>query len=103
MINIRETADFKLWLKELKDKAGRAIILVRINRLALGNPGEYEYLGDKVTELKIRHGPGYRLYYTKKDNSLIILLCGGDKSSQQSDIQKAKNMVKHLEDYYENN
>lgn len=81
---------FEEWLDYLKDRKGRAIIRIRIDRLKRENPGKYRSLGDQLYELKIDFGPGYRVYYAENGNAIILLLCGGDKSSQKSDIQKAK-------------
>ncbi len=81
---------FEDWLKSLKDVQGRSIIRARLRRLMLGNLGAYQWVGDGVYELKIFFGPGYRLYFGRDGNTLIVLLCGGDKSSQQKDIEKSR-------------
>ncbi len=81
---------FSLWLKELKDNLGKAKIRLRLDRLEMGNFGQCEPVGDAVFELKIDFGPGYRVYFGKTDATCVLLLCGGDKNSQRSDIQKAK-------------
>jgi putative addiction module killer protein len=86
---IRATHFYVAWLNGLKDRAGRARILVRVDRLAHGNPGLHKRISAKVCELKIDVGPGYRVYYTEVGNELILLLCGGDKRSQRKDIQTA--------------
>lgn len=78
------------WLENLKDRQGRAMIRARIRRLEIGNPGKYRPVGQGVMELKINFGPGYRVYYGEDGNSLVILLCGGDKSTQDRDIKKAQ-------------
>ena len=78
------------WLENLKDLQGRAIIRTRIKRLEMGNPGPCRLAGQGVLELKINFGPGYRLYYGEDGDTLVILLCGGDKSTQEKDIQKAQ-------------
>ena len=93
---IRQTAEFAKWFKKLRDKNAQARINVRIRRVELGNFGDTKSLGDNVSELRIPYGPGYRLYYTIKDEVIVILLCGGDKSSQRSDISKAKQLVREL-------
>ncbi len=80
----------------MKDRAGRARIQVRVDRLANGNPGQYRVLTGSVCELKIDFGPGYRVYYTERNGELIILLAGGDKSTQQQDIKTALALVKNL-------
>ncbi|WP_298856079.1 type II toxin-antitoxin system RelE/ParE family toxin [uncultured Ruegeria sp.] len=97
MIEIRKTDLFDKWLKGLKDQRAKARILVRITRLSLGNPGDVKPVGEGVSELRISEGKGYRVYYVPRGDVLIILLCGGDKSSQQADIKTAKAMAKELE------
>lgn len=94
---IKATEQFSNWLDDLKDIQGRARIQARIQRLAAGNPGVHRNLKLSVSELKIDVGPGYRVYYTQQQNVLIILLCGGDKASQPSDIKLAYQMVNDLE------
>lgn len=96
-IQIRATEVFSDWLDSLKDRAGRARIQARIERLAGGNPGQHRDLKRGVSELKIDVGPGYRVYYLKRGDVLIILLCGGDKSTQRDDIKRAYEMVGDLE------
>jgi len=96
-INVQETDFFKKWMKALKDKTARTIINARIRRLSLGNKGDTGPIGDGVSELRIDYGPGYRVYYTMIQGCLIILLCGGDKSSQSRDIVKAKQIAARLE------
>lgn len=95
-MKIERTSEFASWLDALKDLQGRARILARIDRLADGNAGQSRNLTGGVSEWKIDAGPGYRVYYTQRGNVLIILLCGGDKSSQQADVRKAQAMVKRL-------
>jgi putative addiction module killer protein len=94
---IKATEQFSNWLDGLKDIQGRARIQARIQRLASGNPGAHRNLKLGVSELKIDVGPGYRVYYTQRQNLLIILLCGGDKSSQHTDIELAYQLVNDLE------
>lgn len=84
------------WLDALKDRAGRARILMRIDRLAHGNPGQSRNLAGGVTEMKINVGPGYRVYYTQRGAQLVILLAGGDKSTQQRDIKNAIMLARNL-------
>jgi len=98
MITVKETDFFKNWMRDLKDRVGRSIINARIRRLSLGNTGDTKYIGDSVSELRIDYGPGYRVYYYQAKLEIIILLCGGDKSSQSSDIAKAKQIVLNLEE-----
>lgn len=95
-MTIRETQVYKKWFEKLKDAVAKARILVRLRRMALGNFGEYKDLGDNVSELKFHFGPGYRIYYTERDGEIIILLAGGDKSSQSKDIAKAKELAANL-------
>jgi len=83
---------------DLKDKQGRARILTRIDRLEEGNPGNSRSVGGGIVELKIDFGPGYRIYYVQRGAMLIVLLCGGDKSTQASDIREAKALAAQLEE-----
>ena len=80
---------FEDWLEDLKDKKARAIIRARLDRLEEGNPGEHEAVGNGVYELKIRFGPGYRVYFGVESKVIVILLLGGDKGTQRKDIEKA--------------
>ena len=95
-MTIRATEVYLDWINSLKDFAGRARIQVRVDRLAHGNPGKYRVLTDGVCELKIDFGPGYRVYYTERDGELIMLLAGGDKSTQAQDIKTAIALAKNL-------
>ena len=88
-MRIEETVEFRRWLAGLRDIAGKARILVRIDRLAHGNPGWHRYLSHGVRELKIEVGPGYRVYYLQRGDRLIVLLAGGDKSTQRRDVARA--------------
>ncbi len=97
MIEIRKTEEFNKWLTSLRDAKAKAKIQVRITRLSLGNAGDVKPVGEGVSEMRISEGKGYRVYFVSKGDVLIILLCGGDKSSQQSDINNAKFMAKKLE------
>ena len=97
MAQIKSTRRFSDWLDRLKDLQGRARIQARIERLAAGNPGEYRNLKHGVSELKINVGPGYRVYYAQRADIVIVLLCGGSKSSQAKDIRAAYELVKDLE------
>ena len=90
MADIRKSSTFDTWLNGLREASARARILVRIDRLAAGNPGDHKSVGDGVMELRMTFGPGYRVYYMQRGELLIVLLAGGDKSSQQADIAKAK-------------
>ena len=97
MIEVRKTDAFNAWLDALRDRDARLRILVRIDRLAFGNPGQHRILAGGLCELKIDHGPGYRVYYVQRGHTLIILLCGGDKHSQQRDILTAGALARQLE------
>jgi putative addiction module killer protein len=94
MIEVRQTVVFAKWFAGLRDIQARARIQVRIDRLALGNPGVVRPVGEGVHELKVDHGPGYRVYFIKQGAAVVILLCGGDKSTQDADIRRAKAMSK---------
>lgn len=97
MIEIRETETFSSWLTALRDDQARARIVVRIRRLAFGNPGDVKPVGEGVSELRIHHGPGYRVYFVQRGTLLIVLLCGGDKSTQERDIATAKRLAKEIQ------
>ena len=90
MVEVRQTAEFVAWFARLRDEAAAARIRARIRRLSLGNPGDAKPVGGGVSELRIDHGPGYRVYFVQRGGVLAILLCGGDKHSQDKDIAKAK-------------
>ena len=96
MIEIRKTEHFAKWIDGLQDIRGRARIQARIERLAMGNPGGVKTVGEGVSEMRIDHGPGYRVYYLRHERSLIILLAGGDKSTQVRDIKTALRLARNL-------
>lgn len=96
MIEIRKTEIFAEWIDSLEDIAGRARIQARIERLAMGNPGDVKPVGEGVSEMRIDHGPGYRVYYTKRECTVIILLAGGNKKSQAKDIKTALRLARNL-------
>ena len=96
MIEIRKTEIFAKWLDGLHDIRARARILVRIERLAAGNPGDVKPVGEGVSELRIDYGPGYRVYYKKHGQKVVILLAGGDKSTQVKDIKTALRLAQNL-------
>ena len=98
MIEVRQTVVFANWLDRLKDRRGRARILRRLDRLSLGNLGDVKPVGSGVSELRIAHGPGYRIYFVQRGTVLIILLCAGDKSTQSRDIARAKRMAEEPHD-----
>lgn len=97
MVEVRRTAEFVEWLLALRDVPARARIAKRIDRIAQGNFGDAKSLGDGLSELRFAFGPGYRVYYTRRGDVVIILLCGGDKGSQDRDIERAKAMVRALD------
>jgi putative addiction module killer protein len=88
-MRIKKSAEYRSWIDGLKDRVGRARVLMRVDRLIHGNPGAHRNLTDGVSELKVDFGPGYRVYYAWRGETLLLLLAGGDKSTQQSDIAKA--------------
>ena len=96
MVEVRQTERFVRWLVDLRDLRGRAKVLARIERLIGGNPGDVKPVGADVSELRINYGPGYRVYYLKRGTKLIILLAGGDKSSQSMDIDEALLLADNL-------
>ncbi len=96
MFEMRKTDDYAKWIDNLADTRARARILVRVERLAAGNPGDVKPVGEGVSELKIDYGPGYRVYFKKQGQELIILLAGGDKSSQAKDIKLALDLARNL-------
>ena len=95
-MRVEMTEVYREWINGLRDVVGRARVQVRVDRLAHGNPGQHRVLTDGVCELKIDFGPGYRVYYTERKEVLIILLAGGDKSTQTRDIRKAVALAKSL-------
>ena len=90
MVLIRKTNLFMKWLTELRDQKAIARIQIRIDRLALGNPGDVRPVGSGISEMRNDYGPGYRVYFSQRGSEIVILLCGGDKTTQTSDIEKAK-------------
>jgi putative addiction module killer protein len=96
MIEVRQTLHFGKWLDALRDEQARKRIVVRIRRLQLGNPGDVKPVGEGVSEMRVPHGPGYRIYFTGSGETIVILLCGGDKSSQSRDIALARQLAKEI-------
>ena len=88
-MRVEKTDEFRAWIDGLKDQAGRARILMRVDRLIHCNPGVHRNLSEGVSELKIDVGPGYRVYYSQRGSRLLLLIAGGDKSTQAKDIAKA--------------
>jgi putative addiction module killer protein len=98
MPTVEKTDIFLKWLKALYDIRAVARIQIRIDRLSLGNPGDVKSLGDGVSELRVDYGPGYRVYVSQRGNTLVVLLCGGDKRTQSKDIVMARKLAKELND-----
>lgn len=96
MIEVRQTDKYSEWFDALHDTQARARINTRIRRLSLGNPGDVKPVGGGVSELRIDYGPGYRVYFTRRGREVVILLAGGDKRTQDKDIQTAREMARNL-------
>lgn len=96
MVEIRKTELFAKWIDSLRDVQAKARVLVRIERLASGNAGDVKPVGEGISEMRIDYGPGYRVYFIKRGSELIILLAGGDKSSQTADIKVAIRLASNL-------
>ena len=94
MIEIRQTPEYEKWFASLKDRTARVRVDIRIRRLSLGNLGAVEPVGEGVSELKIDHGPGYRVYFVQHGGHCVLLLVGGDKSTQAHDIKKARELAR---------
>lgn len=93
MIELKQTEAFRKWRTRLKDERARILVASRLDRLAFGLAGDVEPVGQGVSELRIHHGPGYRIYFQKRGSTIIVLLCGGDKSTQAKDIKAAKRLA----------
>jgi putative addiction module killer protein len=96
VIKIRQTIEYARWFGALRDRTAKARIDIRLRRLSLGNPGDAKPVGDGISELRIDYGPGYRIYYVQRGSTLVVLLAGGDKSSQERDIRLAKQLARDL-------
>jgi putative addiction module killer protein len=96
MIEVRQTDEFSDWLRRLRDANVVARIAGRIRRMEMGNPGDSRSVGQGILEMRIDYGPGYRVYYVRRGTQIVILLCGGDKRTQQQDIKKALRMAETL-------
>ncbi|MDB5800516.1 MAG: type toxin-antitoxin system RelE/ParE family toxin [Rhodocyclales bacterium] len=96
MLEIRKTDTYAQWIDNLRDLQARARVLVRIERLAAGNPGDVKPVGEGVSELRIDYGPGYRVYFMKRGREVVILLAGGDKTTQSADIRVALRLARNL-------
>ncbi len=93
MLEIKQTETFRKWRTKLKDERARAMIASRLDRLAFGHAGDVAPAGQGISELRIHYGPGYRVYFQQHGNTIIVLLCGGDKSTQAKDIKTAKRLA----------
>jgi putative addiction module killer protein len=93
MIQLKQTETFRKWRAKLKDDRAHALIASRLDRLAFGNAGDVKPVGHGVSELRIDHGPGYRIYFQMRGKTIIVLLCGGDKRTQKRDIEIAKRLA----------
>lgn len=96
MIEVCKTAYFEAWFSGLRDLQAKARILIRIDRLTLGNAGDVKPVGEGVSEMRLTYGPGYRVYFTRRGQAVVILLAGGDKSTQARDIAKALELARAL-------
>ena len=98
VIEIRQTAEYEKWFESLKDRTARVRVDIRIRRLSLGNLGTVEPVGEGVSELKVDYGPGYRVYFVQHASHFVLLLAGGDKSSQARDIRRAKELARRYKE-----
>ncbi len=94
MIEVRQTVEYERWFAALKDRTARVRVDIRVRRLSLGNPGVVEPVGEGVSELKVDYGPGYRVYFVQHGSRYVLLLIGGDKSTQARDIRTAKELAR---------
>jgi putative addiction module killer protein len=100
MIELKQTETFRKWRTRLRDERARALIASRLDRLAFGNAGDVKPVGQGISELRIDYGPGYRVYFLRRGGEIIILLCGGDKSTQVADIKTAKQLAEEWREEY---
>lgn len=96
MVDIRQTDEYAEWFDKLRDRTAQARINIRVRRLSLGNPGDVKPVGEGVSELRIDHGPGYRVYFVQRGQTLVVLLAGGDKRTQDRDIKLALELARAL-------
>jgi putative addiction module killer protein len=96
MLEVRQTSLYAQWFADLRDRTAKVRIDIRIRRLSLGNAGDVKPVGEGVSELRVDHGPGYRVYFIQKADVYVVLLAGGDKSSQEKDIRNAKALAREL-------
>ena len=97
MLEVKQTATYHKWMNKLKDSKAKALIVDRVFRLANGLPGDVKSVGQGVSELRVHYGPGYRVYFKQQGNTIIVLLCGGDKGSQNRDIDTARRLAKETQ------
>jgi putative addiction module killer protein len=96
VFEVRKTDEFDYWLSALADQRAVAKIASRIERLGLGNAGDVKPVGEGISEMRLTYGPGYRIYYKQTGKTIVLILCGGDKSTQDSDIKRAKDIARQL-------
>lgn len=96
MFQVRKTEVYAKWLDSLRDTRARALVLVRVERLAAGNPGDVRPVGEGVSELRIDYGPGYRVYFKKQARTMVVLLAGRDKRTQSDDVKRALRLARNL-------
>ena len=96
MVEVRKTEIYAKWLDGLRDTRARARVLVRVERLATGSPGDVRPVGERVSELRIDYGPGYRVYFKQQSRTIVVLLAGGDKRTQSRDIETALRLARNL-------
>ena len=96
MFEVQKTDEFDEWLSKLADQKAQAKIVSRVERLGLGNPGDVRSVGAGISEMRVPYGPGYRVYFKRTDKTIVLLLCGGDKSTQDKDIKRAKEIAAEL-------
>ena len=96
MLEVRQTNTYASWFSHLRDRTARVRIDIRVRRLSLGNPGDVKPVGEGVSELRVNYGPGYRVYFIRRGDEFIVLLAGGDKSTQERDIVEAKALAREL-------
>jgi len=96
MLEVQKTEEFDGWLTHLADQRAKAKIVSRIERLGLGNPGDVKPVGEGLSEMRVPYGPGYRVYFKQTGKTVVLLLCGGDKSTQEKDIRRAKEIAAEL-------
>lgn len=94
---ILRTETFSKWLKKLRDRKAKARIITRIDAVRLGNLGDWKSVGSGISEIRVHFGPGYRIYFTKRGEAILLLLCGGSKASQSRDIERARTLLRELE------